>query len=202
MSIEELPEHQIFHVLRQGETEPIGPYSQNQLVELLNEEAIRANDFVYYPELSGWTSLSQVFDLHQRIANFDDEGQDPHVVSESFALVSELCQPGENIYYVAVQHVPALSLTAAVKFTSPKSFVVTDLRIFVITPKFMSPPQTQEYTIEEIEKVIKRVGGKDGKFILVLKSGEWIEIEKIPADQLERAETIVEELISGTPASS
>lgn len=202
MSIEELPEHQIFHVLRQGETEPIGPYSQNQLVELLNEEAIRPNDFVYYPELSGWKSLSQVFDLHQRIANFDDEGQDPHVVSESFALVSERCEPGENIYYVAVQHVPALSLTAAVKFTSPKSFVVTDLRIFVITPKFMSTPHTQEYAIEEIEKVIKRVGSKDrdGKFILVLKSGEWVEIDKIPADQLERAETIVEELISGTPA--
>ena len=37
MISEELPEHQIFHILKQGAEEAIGPYSQIQIGQLLND---------------------------------------------------------------------------------------------------------------------------------------------------------------------
>ena len=47
MISEELPEHQIFHILKQGAEEAIGPYSQIQIGQLLNEGQIEASDYVY-----------------------------------------------------------------------------------------------------------------------------------------------------------
>ena len=190
---DELPEHQIFYILRQGEEEPIGPYSQKQLVELLNDDTIKSSDFVYYEELSGWKPLSQVFDLHQEIANFGEEGQDQQVVSDSFAHVtSRSPATDEEVYYIAVQHVPAMSLTKAVKLSAPKSLALTNYRFCVINPKLMGTIEFDEYPIDQIEGAMKR-SRKDeevGLFNIVLKSGDWIEIDKIPAAQLERLEEI------------
>ena len=93
MISEELPEHQIFHILKQGEQESIGPFSQVQIGQLLNSGQIKASDYVYYPELSGWETLSQVFELHQKLNSFGDEGQEPHIVDQSFALVDSLLNP-------------------------------------------------------------------------------------------------------------
>jgi hypothetical protein len=40
----ELPEYQIFHVLRDGDSEPCGPYSQDQLLLLLNANSVSRSD--------------------------------------------------------------------------------------------------------------------------------------------------------------
>ena len=196
----ELPEHQIFHILRNGEQEPIGPYSQNELVELLNQEQIRADDYVYYPELEGWKPLSQVFDLHQEVANFGDEGQDSHVVSECFNFINSRAEPGEEVYYIAVQELPALSLTAAVRLTSPKSMILTNCRFCILNPKMMGSIEFEEYPIDQISGGIKKLkGNRDtGIFNIVLKNGDWVELDKIPLAQLERMEHLAEVILNGT----
>lgn len=194
----ELPEYQIFHVLRIGEQDPIGPFSQNQLVELLNEKTIKANDYVYYPELTGWKPLSQVFDLHQRITNFGDDGQDPQVVADSFTYVTNHGEPDEEIYYIAVQHTPAMSLTAAVHLASPRSVILTSSRVCVITPKLIGEDKFEEYPIEQIERGLKKIksDSEHGLFNLVLKNGDWVEIDRIPAAQLTHLVKLTEELIA------
>ncbi len=193
----ELPEYQIFHILRRGQQEPIGPYSQDQLVSLLNDGHIHASDYVYYPELAGWKPMSQVFEMHERITNFADDGQDPQVVADSFATVNSHLLDNEQIYYVAVQQQPALSLTAAVRLTSPKSVVVTSHRICVLNPKLIGDVDFTDYPLEQVNGGIKRLPSSDsdaGIFNIVLKSGEWVEIDKIPAYQLDRLEQLVSEI--------
>ncbi|MGB2266410.1 MAG: PH domain-containing protein [Akkermansiaceae bacterium] len=201
MISEELPEHQIFHILRQGEQEPIGPYSQIQIVQLLNEGQIHASDFVYYPELSGWELLSKVFELHQELINFGDEGQEPHIVDQSYTLVESTSQPEERIYYIAVQHFPLRRVTAAVKLTAPKSIVLTDQRICLLAPKLMSDTDLFEYHYEQIESVMKKVprDEEEGTFIIVLHSGEWVETVKIPRPQLELLERISRDFLKSKP---
>ncbi len=201
MISEELPEHQIFHILRQGEQEPIGPYSQLQIVQLLNEGQIQASDFVYYPELSGWELLSKVFELHQELINFGDEGQEPHIVDQSYTLVESTSQPEERIYYIAVQHFPLRRVTAAVKLTAPKSIVLTDQRICLLAPKLMSDTDLFEYHYEQIESVMKKVprDEEEGTFIIVLHSGEWVETVKIPRPQLELLERISRDFLKSKP---
>ncbi len=197
MISEELPEHQIFHILKQGEEEPIGPYSQVQIGQLLNAGQIEASDYVYYPELSGWETLSGVFELHQKLSGFGDDGQEPHIVEQSFALVESLAEPDEKIYYVAVQHIPLLKVTAAVKLTGPKSIVLTDRRIYVLTPKMIGNTELNQYHHKQIERVMKRVSPDEpeGAFIIELHTGDWIETNKIPKPQLERLEHITRELL-------
>jgi len=197
MISEELPEHQIFHILKQGEQESIGPYSQIQIGQLLNAGQIRASDYVYYPELSGWEKLSRVFELHQQLNSFGDEGQESHIVDQSFALVDSLSEPEESIYYIAVQHIPLLKVTAAVTLTGPKSIVLTDRRICVITPKLIGNIDHNEYHHEQIESVMKKVprDAEDGTFIIALRTGDWVETGKIPRAQLERLEQIARDFL-------
>ena len=197
MISEELPEHQIFHILKQGEEEAIGPYSQIQIGQLLNAGQIEASDYVYYPELSGWETLSRVFELHQQLSNFGDDGQEPHIVDQSFALVDSLSEPNESIYYIAVQHIPLLKVTAAVKLTGPKSIVLTDHRIYILTPKLIGDTELNQYHHKQIERVIKRLSQDEdeGTFIIALRSGDWIETNKIPRRQLDRLDQIACEFL-------
>ena len=197
MISEELPEHQIFHILKRGEEEPIGPFSQLQIGQLLNAGEIKSSDYVYYPELTGWQVISRVFELHQQLSSFGDEGQEPQTVSESFALVDSRSGPEEHIYYIAVQHIPLLKVTAAVKLTGPKSIVLTDQRIYVITPKLMGDADFEEYDHNQIERVMKRLprDRQDGTFIIALRSGDWVETGKIPGPQLERLEQIASDFL-------
>ena len=197
MISEELPEHQIFHILKQGEEESIGPYSQVQIGQLLNAGQIKASDYVYYPELSGWETLSRVFELHQKLSGFGDDGQEPHIADQSFALVESLSEPEESIYYIAVQHIPLLKVTAAVKLTGPKSIVLTDRRIYLLTPKLIGDTELNQYHHKQIERVMKRLAEneEEGTFIIALRSGDWIETGKIPRPQLERLERITREFL-------
>lgn len=197
MLSEELPEHQIFHILKRGEEESIGPFSQLQIGQLLNSGEIKSSDYVYYPELTGWQVISRVFELHQQLSSFGDEGQEPQTVSESFTLVDSRSGPEEHIYYIAVQHIPLLKVTAAVKLTGPKSIVLTDQRIYVITPKLMGDADFEEYDHNQIERVMKRLprDQQDGTFIIALRSGDWVETGKIPGPQLERLEQIASDFL-------
>ena len=194
----ELPEYQIFSILRQGEQEPIGPYSQNELVELLKTEQIRSSDLVYYSDLTEWKPLSEVFDLHENIVNFEDHGQDRQLVNDAFEHISGLYGSDEPIYYIAVQDYPAVSLTTAVRLTAPQSLALTEKRFCVITPKLIGDIEFEEYLLDQVAGVsvkLKTADDTHGAFRIVLHSGERIEVDKLPVAQLNRLRHLAEPLV-------
>lgn len=195
---EELPEHQIFHILRADDQESIGPFSQKQLLELLKQKDIGHADLVYYPELTDWTPLSEVFDFHQGVANFSDDGQDPIVVAQSFEFIDNRSEPDEEIYYIAVQNFPALSLTASVKLRSPRSVVLTSWRICVLKPKLMGNTEFDEFLLDQIEsaEASYATGARDGSFTITPRFDDAEEVDQIPIEQLKRLDIIAEELLS------
>ena len=195
---EELPEHQIFHILKAGDQESIGPFSQKQLLELLKEKEIGHSDLVYYPQLADWTPLSEVFDFHQGVTNYSDDGQDPEVVGHSFAFIDSRSEPNEEVYYIAVQDFPALSLTASVKLRSPRAVVLTSWRFCVIKPKLMGNTDFDEFMLDQIEstEISYDAGAKDGSFTITPRFGDAEEVDQIPVKQLLRLETIAGELLS------
>jgi len=99
----ELPEYQIFHVLRDGASEPWGPYSQDQLVQLLNENSVSRSDYVFYPGLGDWKRIHEVFDFHDQLANFESEGHDPALLNLAFEELSQLCGEQEDLYDIVIQ---------------------------------------------------------------------------------------------------
>jgi len=106
----ELPEYQIFHVLRDGDSEPCGPYSQDQLLLLLNANSVSRSDYVFYPGLEDWRRLHEVFDFHDRIANFESEGHDPALVNNAFEEISQLLAAEEELYDIAIQEKATLGI--------------------------------------------------------------------------------------------
>jgi hypothetical protein len=187
---EELPEYQIFTILRQGEKDPIGPFSQNQIVSLLNQGQIRSVDLVYYDGIGEWRPLSEVFELHQAIGNYVDEGQDREIVSDVFGALSEMLAERESIYYIAVQEWPAL------KLRKPDSVALTEGAIYVVHHR-RGTLEVEPYPWDKVFSVTARmrVGETDGTLAILLQNASRIEVERIPRAQLARAEQIASDMM-------
>jgi len=191
---------QCYHILKAGEPSPSGPFSQNQVEYMIANEQIKASDFIFYPQANGWLRISEVFQFPQDVGlEFSQEGQDREIVAESFKFIKERAKKDEELYYIAVQHLPALSLTAAVRLTMPKSIVVTNRRICIVEPKLVGKTTCREFPYQQLKNALKhdpKPGANTGAFVFVLQSGEWVEVPKIPADQLGRLEEIVQWFVS------
>tara|TARA_R110002096_G_scaffold274350_1_gene468144 strand:+ start:1426 stop:2040 length:615 start_codon:yes stop_codon:yes gene_type:complete len=199
---EELPESLIFHILRKGETEPIGPYSQDQIVELLNSKEINSSDLVYYPELTEWTPLTGVFDLVQEVNTHGSEGQDPKIVAESFSSIEKRLEEDEEVYYIAVQNFPAVSLTTSVRLRAPQSVILTNKRFCIIHPKLIGEAVFEEFLIEEVEKTeVEMEDDEDnGVFKIVPPFGDAGKVDRIPSAQLNLLSVVSTDLIEHSRA--
>src|SRR5690554_5222932 len=92
-----------FSILKRGERDPKGPYTQDGLLSLLNEGEVALNDFVYYDGIGEWKPIHEVFEVQEQITHFVDDGQDTQRVGVAFREVSNVVGSGESIYYIAVQ---------------------------------------------------------------------------------------------------
>jgi len=86
---------------------------------------IRPFDLLYYEDLGEWKPIRDVFEIHEGISNFVDEGQDKVIVGEVFRGIQQLFGENEQVYYIAVQEKGALSLGAL------DAVALTETRIFV-----------------------------------------------------------------------
>ncbi len=189
----ELPEYQIFSILRQGEEQPIGPYSQNQIVRLLNEGAIRPHDLVYYDDIGEWRPLREVFEIHEGISNFVDEGQDKAVVGEIFRAIQQLFGDDVPVYYIAVQERGPLGIGGT------EAVALTNSRIFVARHK-QGRVELEAYLWSHISgtHMSRKPNHPTGTFRVDLYSGSHLDIDRIPQAQLERLDQISREVRSAT----
>ncbi|MBU6303120.1 MAG: DUF4339 domain-containing protein [Verrucomicrobia bacterium] len=185
----ELPEYQIFSILRQGEEEPIGPYSQNQIVRLLNEEVIRPFDLVYYEDLGTWKPIRDVFEIHEGISNFVDEGQDKLVVGEVFRAVQQLFGAQEEVYYIAIQEKGPIHLgpITAVALTASRLLIASHRAGKLEMEAHLWPGVANA-------RLIRKPGQPLGAFHVDLHSGTSLQVERIPQVQLERLEQVANDI--------
>jgi hypothetical protein len=189
----ELPEYQIFSILRQGEEEPIGPYSQNQIVRLLNEGAIRPFDLIFYEDLGAWKPIRDVFEIHEGISNFVDEGQDKALVGEVFRGVQQLFGENEHVYYIAVQEKGALNLGGL------SAVALTESRALVAHHK-QGKLELEAHLWGHVAsaRLIRKPNNALGTFHVDLYSGSSVSVDRIPQLQLERLEQIAADLCAAS----
>ncbi len=191
----ELPEYQIFSILRKGEEDPIGPYSQVEVLRLLNDGVVHKTDLVYYEGMPEWRPLREVFEFDEAIANFEDDGQDQHVVAEIFMEMNKLITENENIYYIAVQD------RHGIRLKGPDAIVVTDFRLVVFRQKMMGSREAEMYYWEDIHNTGTKMNTTEGvgTFSVLLNSNERIEVNRIPRQQVQRLSQLARELRSEEP---
>ncbi len=92
-----------FSVVKLGQQTPVGPYTQEDILSMLQNGALERHDLVYYDGMADWAAIEDVFDIHEEINHCIDDDQDQTAVAQAFREINPVLGADESIYYIAVQ---------------------------------------------------------------------------------------------------
>jgi hypothetical protein len=181
----------LFSILKRGERDPLGPYSDEDLLALLNAEQISIHDYVYYDGIGEWKPLHEVFEVQEQITHFVDDGQDTQRVGIAFREVSNVVGKGESIYYIAVQaKVGLLSKTK-------QCVILTDRHLFLMTEN-RKGYELEAHPWKAVTNTLMRDEGKGlGTFSILLGGERRTDIAHIPLKQVHRLFQLSQEMKEG-----
>lgn len=181
-----------FSVLRRGTKDPQGPYTETDLLNLLNNGEVGIEDLVYYEGISEWKPINEVFEIQEQISHFVDDGQDTLKVGIAFREVSNVVGDGENIYYIAVQEkVGLLSKTK-------QCVIITDRHIFILHEKRVGY-ELEAHPWKNVTNTLMRDEGKGlGTFSILLGVDHRVDIAHIPLKQVQRLFQLSQEMKEGS----
>ncbi len=181
----------LFSILKRGERDPRGPYSDEDLLQLLNAGEIGINDFVYYEGIEEWKPIHEVFEVQEQITHFVDDGQDTQRVGIAFREVSHVVGPGESIYYIAVQ------AKAGLLSKTKQCVVITDRHLFLMT-ETRRGYELEAHPWKSITNTLMRDEGRGlGTFSILLGGERRTDILHIPLKQVHRLFQLSQEMKQG-----
>lgn len=177
-----------FSILRQGAIEPGGPYSEEQILLMLQEERITRKDYVFFEGMTDWRHLEEVFEIHERINHIVDDGQDKYKLGEAFREVNNVLTEGEEIYYIAVQDRAGL-------LTKTKQCVIISSRnLYHLTEKRVGY-ELEAHQWENISNTLMREDKNDlGTFSFLIGHERRIDIPNLPLVQVQRLFQLSQEM--------
>ena len=177
-----------FSVLRRDSEDPIGPLSAEQILEMLKNNELSRQDFVFYEGMEDWMPIDSVFEIQEQISHFVDDGQDKEAVADAFQEVNTILAKGESIYYIAVQDRTGLLSK------SKDSVILTDRRILVLRRK-RAGLEMEAFTWKAVTNTLMRDDGNGaGTFSVLLNREKNIDINHIPTVQIHRLFKLSQEL--------
>jgi hypothetical protein len=177
-----------FSVLRRDSEEPIGPLTAEQILEMLKNDELSRQDFVFYEGMDDWMPIDSVFEIQEQISHFVDDGQDKEAVADAFQEVNSILAQGESIYYIAVQDRTGLLSK------SKDSVILTDRRILVLRRK-RAGLEMEAFTWKSVTNTLMRDDGNGaGTFSVLLNREKNIDINHIPTVQIHRLFQLSQEL--------
>ena len=184
----------LFSILKRGERDPRGPYTEEDLLALLNADEIGINDFVYYDGIGEWKPIHEVFEIQEQITHFVDDGQDTQRVGIAFREVSNIVGQGESIYYIAVQ------AKAGLLSKTKQCVILTDRHLFIMTEN-RKGYELEAHPWKAVTNTLMRDEGKGlGTFSLLLGGERRTDIAHIPLKQVHRLFQLSQEMKEGVAA--
>ena len=181
----------LFSILKRGERDPRGPYSQEDLLALMNAGEVELNDFVYYDGIGEWKPIHEVFEVQEQITHFVDDGQDTQRVGIAFREVSNIVGNGESIYYIAVQ------AKAGLLSKTKQCVIITDRNLFILT-ETRKGYELEAHPWKPVTNTLMRDEGKGlGTFSLLLGGERRTDIAHIPLKQVHRLFQLSQEMKQG-----
>lgn len=169
-----------FSILRCGATEPGGPYSTEQILQMLKEGAVSKKDLVYYEGMPDWRPIEEVFEIQETISHLIDDGQNPEEVTIAFREVSNVINDDEEIYYIAIQ------ARAGILTKTKQCLVITDQHLYHLTEKGAGYeleahpwPTVSNTKMQDNQKEL-------GIFSFVLNEERRVDVPNIPMAQIQR----------------
>ena len=155
-----------------------GPFTEDQLITLLNEGSISKKDLIFYEGLGEWRPLEEIFDVEEAIQHFMDEGQDPAVVAEVFQQVTPILSSHEKMFYIAHQKPRILK-------QKPDAVVVTNERLLLIRHG-LGGSRVMDYQWQNIVSVEMREGLMGTTFSVLDRNDHVIQVDDLPKPMLEK----------------
>lgn len=177
-----------FSVMRRNEETAFGPYTIEQIYELLKDGRLSREDFVYYEGMEDWQPIDEVFDIQEQISHFVDDGQDREKVAHIFQEVSPMLAQGEDIYYISVQEKTGL-------LTKHKAAIaVTNKRLFILHEK-RSGLELETHRWDGVTNTLmKDEGNGIATFSILLHREKRLDIPHLPMTQVKRLFKLAQEL--------
>ncbi|MDF1753794.1 MAG: DUF4339 domain-containing protein [Verrucomicrobiales bacterium] len=169
-----------FSILRRGATEPGGPYTEEQILSMLREDEISKKDYVFFQGLSDWRPLEDVFEIHEKINHFIDDGQDKYKLGEAFREVSNVLSPNEEIYYIAVQN------RVGILTKTRQCVIITNKHLYHLTEKRVGY-ELEAHSWNTISNTKMQDDRKDvGTFSFLINNERRVDVPSIPMPQVRR----------------
>ena len=182
------PAEIVFSVLRKDAEAPIGPYTQEDILHMLQEGDLDTHDKVYYEGMEDWAAIDEVFEVQQQISHFVDDGQDRAKVAEVFEEVSEVLANGEDIYYVAIQERTGLLHKNKV------AVIPTNKRLLLLHDKRQGYELESQRWESISNTLMKDEGNGLATFSVLLQMEKRIDIPHLPLAQVQRLFKLSQEL--------
>jgi len=177
-----------FFVLKRGSKEPKGPFSDEDLVIMMNNGELSITDFVFYEGLGEWKPIGEVFELHEQISHFVDDGQDTENVALAFREVSNVVEDTESVYYIAVQaRVGLLSKTK-------QCVIITEKHVFIMHERRVGF-ELEAYLWKDVTNTLMRDDGKGlGSYSILLGAEKRLDVINLPLKQVQRLFQLSQEM--------
>lgn len=187
-SAETAEEEILFSVLRQESEEPIGPLNAEQILEMLKNDELGRDDFVFYEGMDDWQRIDDVFEIQEQISHFVDDGQDKEAVADAFQEVNRVLARGESIYFIAVQD------RSGLLSKSKDSVILTDKRVLVLRRKRTGFEMEASKWNAVTNTLMRDDGNGSGTFSVLLNREKRIDVNHIPTVQIHRLFQLSQEL--------
>lgn len=187
IEVNEQPELQ-FSVLRAGRKDPEGPFSEADLLHQMNAGDLTPDDLVFFEGMTRWQPIRDVFEIHEQISHFVDDGQDRIKVAEAFREVSNVVSKDENIYYIAVQEKSGLLSKSKI------CVIIADKHIFLLRD-VKGARELEAHPWTHISNTLMRDEGRNlGTFSILLDLNRRVDVNHIPLKQVQRLFQLSQEM--------
>lgn len=163
-----------------------GPFTQEQLLQMLQDGKFSKKDLVYYEGLGEWKPIEEVFEIEEQLSHFMDENQDPEVVADVFRHIEPMLGHDEQIFYIAHQKKKIMR-------QRPDAAIITNRRL-LIQRQTLTGTAVEDCQWRNVVSVHKKEGLMGTNFSILDSNDHVIEVEDIPREQIDRLCQLAQEM--------
>lgn len=177
-----------FSVVKLGQQTPVGPYTQPDILAMLQNGALERHDLIYYDGMADWAAIEDVFDIHEEISHFIDDEQDQGAVAQAFREVNAVLGADESIYYIAVQKRSGLLSRTKI------CIILTNSRLLILRIK-KAGSELEGHQWASVGHISMRdEGNGTGTFLGIFQQDKKFSIAHIPLAQVHRLFQLAQEM--------
>ena len=177
-----------FSILKRGEPDSRGPFTEQDILAQLNAGEITSEDMVFYEGLGEWKPIGEVFEIQEQISHFVDDGQDKQKVAAAFREVFNVVGSDEDIFYIAVQ------AKAGLLSKTKQCVILTDTHLFMLHEKRVGY-ELEAHLWKTVTNTLMRDEGRGfGTFSILLGGEKRVDVCHIPLRQVQRLFQLSQEI--------